>query len=185
MKRKFQRILIVFSCGPDGGALRTTVSRDDGACKLNKKRLPRHKILDIQTQLPPPTVCPKGVSHVQNKRPLWTGTILLWCTGAYHRWAIKAISPEVAGWPFCCSVWFIITLCTLATALGQHLGINQLSSTAKTLWSRSNNTSLTWSTKSRPVRWCQLNNTFSFFSALCKHLWLKVWVPAAPSVTLL
>lgn len=60
VERKFQRILIVFSCGPDGGTLRTAAKRDDGVCKLNKKRLPRHMILDIQTQLPPPTVCTEG-----------------------------------------------------------------------------------------------------------------------------
>lgn len=60
-RRKFQQILIVFSCGPDGGTLRTAVSRDDGVCKLNKKLFPRHMILDIQTQPPPPTVCSKWI----------------------------------------------------------------------------------------------------------------------------
>lgn len=61
VKRKFQRLLIVFSCGPDGGTLRTAVGRDDGVRKLNKKLSPRHMILDIQTELPPPTVCPKQI----------------------------------------------------------------------------------------------------------------------------
>ncbi len=37
VKRKFQRILIVFSCGPDGGTLRAAVRRDDEVCKLNEK----------------------------------------------------------------------------------------------------------------------------------------------------
>lgn len=60
VRRKFQPILIVFSCGPDGGTLRTAARRDDGVCKLNKKLLARHMILDIQTKHPPPTVCPKG-----------------------------------------------------------------------------------------------------------------------------
>lgn len=59
MRRKFQRILIVVSCGPDGATLRTEARGDDGVCKLNKKRLPRHTILDIQTELPPPTLRPK------------------------------------------------------------------------------------------------------------------------------
>lgn len=57
VKRELQRILIVFSCGPDGGTLWAAVRRDDGVCKLIKKLLPWHTILDIQTKLPPPTLC--------------------------------------------------------------------------------------------------------------------------------
>lgn len=57
VRRKFQRVLMVFSCGPDGGTRRTAARRADGDCKLNERRfLPRHMILDIQTRLPPPSL---------------------------------------------------------------------------------------------------------------------------------
>lgn len=87
VQRKFQRILIVFSCGPDGSTLRTAARRDDGVCKLNKKPLPRHMILDIQTQLPPPTVCPEGFlwssacAEKKKERPLFDRN----CSTEMHR----------------------------------------------------------------------------------------------------
>lgn len=37
MRRELQPILMVFSCGPDGGTLWAVVRRDDGLCKLIKK----------------------------------------------------------------------------------------------------------------------------------------------------
>lgn len=59
-RRKFQRILIVFSCGPDGATLRTAERGDDEVCKLNKKLMPWHKILDFQT--------PDSSAHILSKR---------------------------------------------------------------------------------------------------------------------
>ena len=53
-------------------------------------------------------------------------------------------SREVKVWPFSYRVWIIITLCTPATTLGQHLGIYQNSVTAKTLWGRNQETYPTW-----------------------------------------
>lgn len=38
MRRELQPILMVFSCGPDGGRLWAVVRRDDGLCKLIKKQ---------------------------------------------------------------------------------------------------------------------------------------------------
>lgn len=69
-------------------------SRDDGLCKLNKKLLPRHTILDIQTKLPPPTGCPREFfwsffflekTKKKSKEPFGAGTVSLRRTVAQHR----------------------------------------------------------------------------------------------------
>lgn len=80
-RRKFQRVLICFSCGADGAA----ASGDDGASKSNKKPSPSHKILDMQTQLPPPTGWPNGGAGKKKKKIVlfWT-ELLHWCDVAWQ-----------------------------------------------------------------------------------------------------
>lgn len=188
MKRKFQRILIVFSCGPDGGTLRTAVSRDDGVCKLNKKLLPRHMILDIQTKLPPPTVCPKGFFwsflHVQKKKETPFDRN---CSTAMHRGIPEMTykSQRAKGCSLTLLLQYVIHHHTVCTGNSLRL----------TSWHQSNqqygHNIMKWksqylsknkSPKSLPVRLCQFNYTLSFSTALQKHLTLKSVSQAAKIV---
>lgn len=56
-------------------------------------------------------------SAFAKKRPLSTGTVSLRCIVAYQRWPIKANMQEVAVWPFCSGLWFIITLMCAGNSL--------------------------------------------------------------------
>lgn len=171
VKWEFHWILIVFSCGPDGGTLWGELME---FANSSRSFCLDTRYLTFKANFLRPQFVQRscfGVLWRQKKKldPFqWQPSLRF--TVAYQRWPIKVNMQEVAVWPFCWSLRLIIALCAPATALGQHLGINQNSCMVKHYEAKSHIICPTQSPKSFPV---YLIIPFSFLLYSGKILGLK------------